>query len=70
MSAAPIRRLLVANRGEIAARILRTARAQGIECAIVRHAAEDAVALGGGKVFEGRLEQDVEEEARACEGAR
>jgi acetyl-CoA/propionyl-CoA carboxylase biotin carboxyl carrier protein len=41
MRAAPIRRLLVANRGEIAARILRTAKAQGIECAIVRHAAED-----------------------------
>ncbi|WP_420466372.1 acetyl-CoA carboxylase biotin carboxylase subunit [Panacagrimonas sp.] len=36
-----IRRLLVANRGEIAARILRTARARGISTAIVRHPDEE-----------------------------
>ncbi|MGQ0700254.1 MAG: acetyl-CoA carboxylase biotin carboxylase subunit [Panacagrimonas sp.] len=37
----PIRRLLVANRGEIAARILRSARARGMTTAIVRHPAEE-----------------------------
>ena len=41
MSPQPIRRLLVANRGEIAARILRTARARGISTAIVRHPDEE-----------------------------
>ena len=42
MAAVPsIRRLLIANRGEIAVRIARTARAQGIET-VVAHAADDA----------------------------
>ena len=36
-----IRRLLIANRGEIAVRIARTARAEGIET-VVAHAADDA----------------------------
>ena len=54
------------GRGMIGARVYRV---ETREEAHLRHAAEDAVALGGGKVFEGRLEQDVEEEARACEDA-
>ena len=37
-----IRRLLVANRGEIAARVARTAKARGMEVAVLRHAAEEA----------------------------
>jgi propionyl-CoA carboxylase alpha chain/3-methylcrotonyl-CoA carboxylase alpha subunit/acetyl-CoA/propionyl-CoA carboxylase biotin carboxyl carrier protein len=35
-----VKRLLVANRGEIAARVVRTARATGIETAVLRHPAE------------------------------
>lgn len=57
MSFKPIRRLLVANRGEIASRIFRTARASGIETIAVYadgdayapfiHAADHAIALQG-----------------------
>ena len=36
-----IRRLLVANRGEIAARVARTAKARGLEVAVLRHSAEE-----------------------------
>ncbi len=37
-----ISRLLIANRGEIAARVARTAKARGLEVAVLRHAAEEA----------------------------
>ncbi|MBC7163936.1 MAG: ATP-grasp domain-containing protein [Roseovarius sp.] len=36
----PISKLLVANRGEIAARVVRTARARGLATAVLRHASE------------------------------
>jgi|GEM_PF-6247362 len=35
-----ISKLLVANRGEIAARVLRTAQARGLATAVLRHSSE------------------------------
>ena len=62
-----IRRLLIANRGEIARRIMRTARERGIVCVAVYsdpdadamfvHEADHAVALGGSTSTESYLDQ-------------
>ncbi len=64
----PIQRLLVANRSEIACRIIRTARAMGIETVAVYsdadrlaehvHLADHAVALGGLDASESYLDVD------------
>ena len=43
----PIRRLLVANRAEIASRVFRTAHAMGIECVAVYSTADEAAAYVG-----------------------
>jgi biotin carboxylase len=43
----PFQTMLVANRGEIAVRILRSVQELGLEAAVVFHAA-DAAYLGGG----------------------
>ncbi|MEX1024773.1 MAG: acetyl-CoA carboxylase biotin carboxylase subunit [Planctomycetota bacterium] len=66
--ARPIRRLLIANRGEIALRILRTAREMGIEVmavysepdarALHSRLAERAIPLGGRTPAETYLDQD------------
>ena len=62
------RRLLIANRGEIALRVIRTAREMGIECVAVHsdvdaralhtRMAHRAVPLGGATPAESYLDQD------------
>ena len=57
MKPGPIRRVLVANRGEIAVRIIRACRAEGLEAVVVvsdadvdsraAQLADDVVAIGG-----------------------
>ncbi|MBA1242264.1 acetyl/propionyl/methylcrotonyl-CoA carboxylase subunit alpha [Pseudomonas japonica] len=73
-------RLLIANRGEIACRIMRTAQALGIECVAVysdadrraRHVreADVAIALGGTKPAESYLNIDKVIAAAKASGAR
>lgn len=70
----PIRRLLIANRGEIARRIMRTAHAMGISTVAVYsegdaaapfvHEADVAIALGGRTAAESYL--DIEKVIEAC----
>ena len=46
----PFSRVLIANRGEIALRILRTVQALGLEAVVVYHAADTATpAVHGGR---------------------
>ncbi len=71
----PMKRILIANRGEIALRVMRTAHAMGFETVAVYsepdaraphvHAATYAVALGGQSAAESYL--DVEKILDACE---
>ena len=76
----PISRLLVANRGEIARRIIRTARELGISTVAVYaesdvdapyvHEADSAIALGGRTSAESYLDIDKVLNACALSGAR
>jgi acetyl/propionyl-CoA carboxylase alpha subunit len=75
----PITKLLVANRGEIALRVMRTARAMGIATVAVYSepdagepfvaAADEAVALGGATPSESYLRQEAILGAAAATGA-
>ncbi len=76
---APITKLLVANRGEIALRVMRTARAMGIATVAVYSdpdagepfvaAADEAVALGGATPAESYLRMEAILAAAAATGA-
>ena len=76
---ATIRKLLIANRGEIACRIMRTCRAMGIETvavysepdadAVFVHEADEAIALGGTTPATSYLRVDAILDAAARSGA-
>ena len=78
MATRQIRRLLIANRGEIAIRIARTARDRGISCVGVYSDADStslhldsmdaAVALGGETAAESYLRIDAIVEAAVANG--
>ena len=82
MTSGPVfRRILIANRGEIALRVIRTAREMGIECVAVysdvdrkalhTRMAHVAVALGGSKPAESYLDADkVLDAARLVQNTR
>ncbi|MDQ3946569.1 MAG: acetyl/propionyl-CoA carboxylase subunit alpha, partial [Actinomycetota bacterium] len=79
MQPRPITKLLVANRGEIALRVFRTARAMGIATVAVHSeadagepfvaAADEAVALGGATPAESYLRMEAILDAAAATGA-
>ncbi|MGH8974373.1 MAG: biotin carboxylase N-terminal domain-containing protein, partial [Acidimicrobiia bacterium] len=79
MEIRPITKLLVANRGEIALRVIRTARAMGIATVAVHSdpdagepfvaAADEAVALGGATPTESYLRMEAVLGAAAATGA-
>ncbi|MBY0276677.1 ATP-grasp domain-containing protein [Candidatus Binatia bacterium] len=79
MSQKPIRKLLVANRGEIARRVMRTCRAMGISTVAVfsdpdrgepfASEADEAVALGGATPAESYLRADAIVAAARATGA-
>ncbi len=72
-------KILIANRGEIACRVIKTARAQGVECVAVysdadagaRHVAmaDEAVHIGGAAPIDSYLRSDVIIEAALARGA-
>ena len=73
------RKLLVANRGEVAARVLATCRRLGIQCVAVASAADkdlawlegadEVVILGGARAAQSYLDQDAILEAAQAAGA-
>ena len=73
------RKLLVANRGEVAARVLATCRRLGIQCVAVASAADEDLAwlqdadevivLGGARAAQSYLDQDAILEAAQATGA-
>ena len=56
-----IKRILIANRGEIAVRIMRTAHAMGIKCVAVRTAAEpNALYLSSADLIHDEVDETAE----------
>ena len=56
-----IKRILIANRGEIAVRIMRTAHAMGIKCVAIRTAAEpNAMYLSSADLIHDEVDETAE----------